>query len=209
MQIHNICEKTQNCLEHSRVYTYAYTKLRRLVLWCGVGPPLTLLSLSQYATAMDYPPTAVVSTFCKTRSEQRQGEGKQENWEVGENAREGKRKSWEKIYICWEKLNTNVSVYINLIAVVRHCSLVVKLYSAPHTFYSTPLHGVCVAGATSYKSLRRNGGRKLDTDRWCGMGVTDDKSKLSWSQLFSIKHQTSYASMFIHTHTHKLSSEGR
>lgn len=108
-----------------------------------------------------------------------------------------------------ERERAEKKIYLLVKAEYKCKCLVTKLYSAPHTFYPTPLQEVCVAGATSYKSLRRNGGWKLDTDRWCAMGVTDDKSKLSWSQLFSIKHQTSYASMFIHTHTHKLSSEGR
>lgn len=72
--MHSMCEKEkENGLTQWTLYKYAYTQLRRLVLWCGVGPPLTLLSLSQYATAMDYPPTAVISTFYKALTDQSAG----------------------------------------------------------------------------------------------------------------------------------------
>lgn len=64
------------------LYTYACTQLRRLVLRCGVGPPLKFLSLSQHATATDYPPTARVSIFCKAfdRPGHRQAEVEQGGW---------------------------------------------------------------------------------------------------------------------------------
>lgn len=49
---------------------------------CGVGPPPKFLSLSQHATATDYPPTALVSISYKAfdRSGHRQAEVEQGGW---------------------------------------------------------------------------------------------------------------------------------
>lgn len=66
------------------------------MLWCGVGPPQTLFSLSQYATAMDYPPTAVVSTFYKALTDQ--GTDRERgSWEAeGLVKMEGKEENWRE-----------------------------------------------------------------------------------------------------------------